>query len=118
MTQSDSSLTGWGVKTARWPLSAVQECGRLNERQRFRSVGGHGAREAALGAAGLRKEDGVWTCRRGLDGDDPDEQWVAHPNFTEVDAAGLRESLWHTVRMGRWLRPEDIMVLEVRACEK
>ena len=26
--------------------------------------------------------------------------------------------MWHTIRMGRWLRSEDIMVLGVRACEK
>jgi len=35
-----------------------------------------------------------------------------------VPAAGLRESLWRTVRCGRWHHSENILVLEARACEK
>ena len=27
--QSDASASGWGVKTVRWPLDAVQRCGRV-----------------------------------------------------------------------------------------
>ena len=116
--QSDSSSAGWGVKTTRWPLSAVQECGRLSEGQCLRSAAGHSAREAALGAAGLRKQDGGWTCDPGPLEDEITDYWEVNPEFKEGDAAGLRESLWHTVRMGQWQRVEDIMLLEARACEK
>ena len=117
--QSDASGSGWGVKTAVWPLSAVQRCGRLSERRHVKRLGSHSAREAALGAAGLTKEDGEWICDRheGVAAS-PMEDWAVDASFEEVDPAGLREGLWSTVRLGTWSYTEDIMVLEARACLK
>ena len=44
--------------------------------------------------------------------------WRADPAFPEVPAAGLRDSLWKTVRLGRWRHEEEIGVLEARALAK
>ncbi len=88
----------------------------MSERRRLRRVGPHSAREAALGAVGLRM--GEWVCEHELEAGGPDDSWVADRHFPEVDAAGLKESLWRTARFGRWQFAEEIMVLEARACEK
>ena len=116
--QSDASLTGYGVKTAEWPLDIVREVGRVNERRRFKRTGGHTAREGALAAARLSRVNGVWLCTKEEIDDELGENWKVDGSFPEVPAAGLRESLWHTVRLGRWQRSEDIVILEARACEK
>lgn len=114
------SEAGHGVKVARWPLAAVQGCGRQGERQRFKRIGPHSAREAALGAAGLGLRDGLWTCRPASTAADEAEvrDWAVDRQFLEVDAAGLKDSLWSTVRQGLVHHAEDIMVLEARAAVK
>jgi hypothetical protein len=116
--QSDSSKPGWGVRTAvaQGRVSAVRAAQRT---PRFRRTGPHhSARKAALAAAGLHREDGVWVCSRGLEGTEVGDEWTVDPAFEEVDAAGLREGLLRTVWLGCWQYPEDTLVLEARACEK
>ena len=45
-------------------------------------------------------------------------EWVVDRGFAEVEAAGLREGLWRTVRQGCWRHQQGIMVLEARAAVK
>ena len=87
VVQTDSSLEGHAVAQAHWPVRAVAEVGRTSERQRFRRVGSHRARESALEIAGFRQRaDGSWAVtgaeaslaplrsrsrRRGREGADP-----------------------------------------------
>ena len=87
--QSDASEAGWGVKTARWPLEAVQACGRVSERRRFQRTGPHSACEAALGAAGLHRELGEWVCRSEQETEATEENWTADRSFPEIDPAGV-----------------------------
>ena len=99
VTQSDSSLSGWGVKTAFWPEVIVQSVGRVRERSRFRRVGPHSFRECALETAGFVFREGQW-CR-GADGPEADDDaWDIDHVFPEVPAAGLRDSLWQTALSG------------------
>lgn len=118
--ESDASVAGYGVKVARWPLAAVQGCGRQGEHQRFKRIGPQSAREAALGAAGLGLRDGLWACRPASTAADEAEvrDWAVDRQFPGVDAAGLKESLWSTVRQGFFRHAEDILVLEARAAVK
>ncbi len=66
----------------------------------------------------MERVDGAWVCHRDPADEGLTDDWVVSRDFEEVDAAGLRESLWHTVCWGRWLFNEEILVLEARACEK
>ncbi len=79
--QSDVSEAGWGMKAAWWPLGEVQRCGRVGERQRFRRVGPHSARQSAMGAAGLRLGGGEWTCQCGASEDTVTANWVVIRGF-------------------------------------
>ena len=115
VTSSDSSLTGYGICHAWWPRSQVQETGRNSERSRFRRVGPHSAREAALQAAGFVKKGAAWEPA----GDRIVEQlgeagWCLDPSFPEVPAAGLRRELWTPKVWGKWRHPEKILILEAR----
>eukprot|EP00974_Lingulodinium_polyedra_P133188 11224666-Lingulodinium_polyedra.AAC.1 len=51
---------------AEWPLSAVQDCGRRQERARFKCTRAKEARQSAFSGAGLlRSPDGSWhSCGR------------------------------------------------------
>ena len=106
--QSDASESGWGVKTAWWPLREVQRCGRLSERQRVRRTGTHTARESALGAAWLQREGGQWMCHR-IDEDDP--------LVSDLVGCGPELRGGQRGRCGQWDYYEDIMLLEARAFE-
>ena len=70
--QSDSSLTGWGLKTARWPLQGVKECGRVQERTRFRLPEGRRAQRTRVsaGRSGLRARRADWPLDRQQPGGD------------------------------------------------
>ena len=62
--QCDSSLSGYAVSVAEWPLGHVQETGRISERKRFKKKGPHSARESALEQAGFEQgDDGRWGVR-------------------------------------------------------
>lgn len=84
----------------------------LRARARVHRQGAH----SALSAAGLERRGQEWVCMLGdqsvVDGSG---YWVVDRSFAEVPAACLRESLWRTVRFGKWAYEEDIMVLEGRA---
>ena len=60
VSSSDSSLSGYGVCQAWWPLKEVQKAGRVSERLRFRRVGPHSARESSLQAAGFVRSGDGW----------------------------------------------------------
>ena len=60
VSTSDSSLEGYGVCHAWWEAECVGKVSRVSDRECFRRVGSHRARESALAAAGLHLEGSVW----------------------------------------------------------
>ena len=90
--QSDSSLSGWGVKRATWPVEVVARCGHVSERSRFKRLGAHSAREHALTLAGLRRlPSGRWVAES-PEGCEADlENFVDNGDFPEFPPEGLRE---------------------------
>ena len=114
--QSDSSLSGWGVKHATWPVATVAACGRISERSRFKRLGAHSAREHALSAAGLKRLDsGSWVASEAEGWEDDLKSFSVKGSFPEVPKEGLRESLWKTCVLGPWIRKEKIFLLEARS---
>ena len=64
LSSSDASEDCYGAEFATWPTADVEESGRITERSRFQCRGAAHAREAAFGAACLRRR-GRWNvCRR------------------------------------------------------
>ncbi|CAK0811878.1 unnamed protein product [Prorocentrum cordatum] len=127
VVQIDSSLEGYAVAQAFWPLDAVREVGRTSERQRFRRVGSHRARESALETAGFRQQaGGGWSVASGADEWDCDEppseaarDWeVDDQSFPEVPASLLKPDLRRLVRVQKWKRVEGILIKEARALVK
>ncbi|CAK0896185.1 unnamed protein product, partial [Prorocentrum cordatum] len=75
-----------------------------------------GAREAALIAAGFRRDGGGERRLAGA-GDDAElaAAWEADPGFPEVPAAGLASSRWRAKQVPRWRFEEGILIKEARA---
>ena len=94
-----------------WPQSVVARCGRTLERARFRKTGGHGAREEALTAAGLRQSSGgVWEANPDADFEELGRFSLAQ-DFEEVPAVWLGAKRWQKVSAGKWRDRENILVL-------
>ena len=91
--------------------------GRVGDRERFRRVGSHKARESALAAAGLYREGVVWkVSASGVDDElECGGEWSAVDLFEEVPAAGLRKELWMPKFWGSWRHSENVLILEARA---
>jgi hypothetical protein len=85
--------------------------GRVLERSCFRRVGGHGAHQSAVSAAGFKREQitGEWE----LDEDETD--WQVVDGFLEVPAEWLRRDRWFTCLWGPWRLAEGVISLEARA---
>ena len=120
VSSSDSSLSGYGVCHATWPVNIVSKVGRLRERHRFRRTGAHSARESALLSAGLfRDKAGEWQATAMQCHDDLNEAgWAIDGSFEEVPAKWLRRPLWTPKMWGRWIHPEPILILEARTVLK
>ena len=118
---SDASEEGYGVCGALFNSQAVASIGRVCERERFRRVGTHSARESALTSAGFVRSEvtGQW-----LDGALEDAEylrasgWDLNAQFPEVPKSMMDPANWTTVRQGPWKRKEHIVHLEALALVK
>ena len=112
---TDASMTGYGVVSSIWQDSDVAAVGRELERGRFRKLGSHSAREAALTAAGFVRDSVTDEWRAGWVSDDEylsRSGWgLNHESASEFK--GLEPCLW-----GKWLYPAGILELEARALAK
>ena len=61
---------------------------------------------------------GGWTRQKHSIDEEAMADWAVDPNFAEVQATELRDSLWRTVRQGSWQYKQHIMILEARAALK
>ena len=89
----------------------MRETGRTSERQRFRRIGSHRARESAFETAGFRPlAEGSWSASYPAfpateaeawgEAGAPSEtalDWEADPRFPEVPANLLKSELWRLV---------------------
>ena len=118
---SDASEEGFGVCGAVFDPKVVASVGRTTERDRFRRVGAHSAREAALTSAGFIKNEvtGKW-LEGALDDEDYLHQsgWSLNQEFPEVPKDFFHPHIWSTARQGAWKRREHIVHLEARALVK
>ena len=119
VTSSDASLTGYGVCESWWKKQLVASVARVQERSRFRRLGGHSARESALGAAGFFFDGKDWkkfsreTAKRFHEAG-----WGLSQNFQEVPAFALRREHWKPKLWGKWKHEENIVLLEARGVLK
>ena len=118
---SDASELGFGVCRACWDSASTAKVGRQSERERFRRIGGHNARESALTSAGFVRDDvtGQWAAGE-LDDEEYLEAsgWQLDGSFVEVPASMLSSSDWSVACQGHWRRDEHIVHLEARALVK
>ena len=118
---SDASEEGFGVCGAVFDPKVVASVGRTTERDRFRRVGAHSAREAALTSAGFIKNEvtGKW-LEGALDDEDYLHQsgWSLNQEFPEVPKDFFHPHIWSTARQGAWKRREHIVHLEAWALVK
>eukprot|EP00438_Fugacium_kawagutii_P024261 Skav223122 [mRNA] locus=scaffold419:830256:833692:- [translate_table: standard] len=101
VTVSDASEEGYGVCCSSWKSSAVAQVGRCPERERFKRLGPHSARESALTSAGFVKDEvsGQWADGLLDDGAYLEASgWCLNANFPEVPRDRLDSSQWKVVR--------------------
>ncbi|CAE7411650.1 unnamed protein product [Symbiodinium sp. KB8] len=105
---------GYGVCSREVGPEVAANIGRIPERERFRRGSCGGARAAAL--ASILDEEGE------DDGADVDALlqagWEVNTKFVEVPRAILRKSDWQVNFHGKWMFPDDILVLEGYALVK
>ena len=121
VTVSDASEEGFGVCASSWNSQATGDVGRVSERDRFRRVGAHSARESALHSAGFVRDEASGKWAEGLLESEEYLQlsgWDLKPDFPEVPVSRLQAQDWSTVRQGPWRRSEHIVHLEARALVK
>ena len=118
VSSSDASLSGDGICHSWWEQRIVAKCGRLLERNRFRRIGGHSAREEALTAAGCRREGQRWVPVSHVAAKKLEEAgWEVDGSFEEVPARLLRE-VWAAKLWGTWRFSDGILILEAFAVLK
>ena len=110
VTATDSSLIGWGVTRANWPVDEVRKHGRVSERSRFKKMPQGSSRVKALTQAGVIKHV---DCKC-----DDNHDWFQDLSFPEIPAEFLRRSLWSECMSGAWGDLEDIGLLELRTVTK
>ena len=110
VTSTDSSLIGYGVTTANWPVEEVRKHGRISERSRFKKMPQGSSRVKALTQAGVLKHV---DCKC-----DDNHDWYQDMSFPEIPADLLRRSLWSDCMSGAWRDVEDIFLLELRTVTK
>ena len=109
----DSSLTGFGVMTNKWPLDEVRKVGRLSERSRW-IKGGVQARHRALGRAvqpALFEDLGNFNTVL-------EPAWEVSEDFTEVPCELMNPDSWSSSFGGNWFYKANILILEARSTVK
>ena len=92
--------------TSYWEPDDIARVGRRPERGRFRKLGSHSAREAALTATGLVRDEFTQEWRAGwLDSHDylAKSGWGLDHEFDEVPGHLLRADLWSPFLWGKWI---------------
>ena len=92
VTATDSSLIGYGVTRANWPVDEVRKHGRVSERSRFKKMPQGSSRVKALTQAGVIKHV---DCKC-----DDNHDWFQDLSFPEIPADVLRRSLWSDCMSG------------------
>lgn len=119
VTSSDSSLSGFGISQAWWPVDVVADAGRQCERSRFRRMESHSARESALTAAGFHFDGQRWgPFDEGGLKRLAEAGWELVDNFREIPAFGLKREHWSPKCWGAWKHRENIGILEARTVLK
>ncbi len=122
VSSSDSSLEGFGVSTAFWPISDVQSCGRRLERSRFRRPSTTAARTHALTSAGFIRDElsQQWRLKEVTDEEliEQSGSWEISKDFEEIPGRLLHRSLWEPKLWGKWNFNSGILELEGRALVK
>eukprot|EP00435_Cladocopium_sp_Y103_P072928 s29_g41.t2 len=121
VSASDASLTGFGVVSSFWKREDVARVGRLQERSRFKRLGSHSAREAALTTAGFVRDQVTNEWVAGWMDDEHYLQhsgWGLNKDFAEVPAHLLQRDLWTPRLWGKWEHEAGILELEARALVK
>ena len=118
VSSSDSSLKGYRVSTAFWPLTGVRTCGRRLGRSRFRRPASTAARAHALTSAGFIRDELSQQWR--LIDEELIEQtgWELSKDFEEIPGRLLHRNLWEPKLWGRWNFKSGIWELEGRALVK
>ena len=121
VSSSDSSLEGYGVSTAFWPLVDVRTCGRRLERSRFRRPASTAARAHALTSAGFIRDElsQQWRLKEVTDEELIEQSgWEISKDFEEIPGHLLHKDLWEPKLWGRWNFKAGILELEGRALVK
>ncbi|CAK0798609.1 unnamed protein product [Prorocentrum cordatum] len=117
---SDASEHGCAVSASLFELAAVKEIGRVQERSRFRRLGGHSARAHFFASNGIvMTSAGTFKDAADLGEHDevaPQTQWGLDRTFKEMAAEIFSGSRWTEIVARGWLNTsEDILVYESRA---
>ncbi|CAK0856443.1 unnamed protein product [Prorocentrum cordatum] len=117
---SDASEHGCAVSASLFEPAAVKEIGRVQERSRFRRLGGHSARARFFASNGIvMTSAGTFKDAADLGEHDevaPQTQWGLDRTFKEMAAEIFSGPRWTDLVARGWLNTsEDILVYESRA---
>ena len=118
---TDASLHGFGVVSSHWKVDDVATVGRELERGRFKKMGMHSAREAALTAAGFVRNELTKEWKAGWCSSEDylaRSGWALNHDFVEVPGRLLTADRWSPSMWGKWQYSNGILELEARALVK